>query len=249
MPAAISSPRVSAADVCTVAGPITFTAEDQDKAPSAPVTANCPPPGAAGGGDGGSPIAASAEAFAGTWNMRMSDGVGYVLILEVDGDKVNGTFRSPGRRLLDGTVAGSLPRSKKGRFEYTFSQPGTGLSSFGIMTVHEDGTLNGTLDEASDGKSYTWTGKRAGAGDGAAGDEAAAGAGADEGAAKEDVATEPPAEDVRRCRRRRRAQPASDRICRHLGHAQSERNAVYPDARRARRPRHRKIHYARPAEE
>ena len=28
------------------------------------------------------------------------------------------------------------------------------------MTVHEDGTLKGTLDEASDGKSYTWTGQR-----------------------------------------------------------------------------------------
>ncbi|MFO1171671.1 MAG: trypsin-like serine protease [Hyphomicrobiaceae bacterium] len=155
---------IDAADVCTVAGPITFTAEDQDKAPSAPVTANCPAPAAAGDGGGESPIAQSADAFNGTWSMRMSDGVGYVLTLAVDGDKVNGTFRSPGRPELDGTVAGSLPRSKKGRFEYTFSQPGTGLSSFGVMTVHEDDTLKGTLDEASDGKSYTWSGRRGEAG-------------------------------------------------------------------------------------
>ena len=118
---------VSAADVCTVAGTITFTAEDQDKALRAG-EANCPPPAPAGAGDGGSPIAAIAEAFNGTWNMRMSNGVGYRLTLEVNGDKVNGTFVSPRQAELDGTVAGSLPRTKKGRFEYTFSQPGTGLA-------------------------------------------------------------------------------------------------------------------------
>ena len=28
------------------------------------------------------------------------------------------------------------------------------------MTVHEDDTLQGTLDQASDGKSYTWSGRR-----------------------------------------------------------------------------------------
>ncbi len=177
---------VSAAEVCTVAGTITFTAEDQDNKPSAPVTANCPPPGAAGAGDGGSPIAASAEAFAGTWNMRMSNGVGYVLTLEVNGDKVNGTFVSPGKPNLDGTVAGSLPRSKKGRFEYTFSQPGTGLGSFGVMTVHEDGTLKGTLDEASDGQSYTWTGQRSGT----------ASAGQEDAGAGDQAGEPPPQDDI-----------------------------------------------------
>lgn len=152
---------VAAEDVCTVAGPITFTAEDQDKAASQPVTANCAAPAGAGEDGGGeSPIAQSADAFNGTWRMHMSDGVDYVLTLAVNGDKVNGTFTSPGRPELDGTVAGSLPRSKKGRFEYTFSQPGTNLSSFGVMTVREDDTLQGTLDDASDGKSYTWSGRR-----------------------------------------------------------------------------------------
>ncbi len=173
---------VSAAEVCTVAGTITFTAEDQDNKPSPPVTANCPPPGPAGQGDGSSPIAQSAEAFVGTWAMKMSDGKRYVLTLAVDGDKVNGTFVSPGKPNLDGTVAGSLARNKKGRFEYTFSQPGTGLGSFGVMTVHEDGTIKGSLNEASDGKSYTWSGTRSGAATdeadaGGAGDAADVGAG------------------------------------------------------------------------
>ena len=155
--------NVEMSEVCTVAGAITFTAEDQDNKPSSPVTGTCGAPAPAGASDGKSPIAASAQAFVGAWDMRMSNGVNYRLTLAVDGDKVNGTFSSPGKPNLDGTVAGSLPRSGNGRFEYTFSQPGTGLASFGVMTVHEDGTLEGTLDQASDGNSYTWTGRRAGA--------------------------------------------------------------------------------------
>ncbi|MEQ1929869.1 MAG: trypsin-like serine protease [Parvularculaceae bacterium] len=152
---------VNMADVCTVAGPITFTAEDQDKAPSPPVKTDCLPPAPGGNAGGESPVSANADNFNGVWDMLMSDGKSYRLTIAVDGDKLNGAFRAPKSRTDDGTVAGSLPRSRNGRAEYTYSQPGANLSSFGVMTVHEDGTLKGTLDEASDGKSYTWTARRA----------------------------------------------------------------------------------------
>lgn len=151
---------VSADSVCTVAGPITFTAEDADKPPSPPVTATCPPPGPKGDA-GASPIA-KAQNFIGAWDMQMSNGTRYVLNLAVDGDKLTGTFSSPGNPNLDGNIAGNVPRSGKGRSEFTFRQPGTNLSSFGVLTVHEDGSIKGTLDDASDGKSYTWNGVRAG---------------------------------------------------------------------------------------
>lgn len=151
---------VSADSVCSVAGPITFTAEDADKPPSPPVTATCPPPGPKGDA-GASPIA-KAQNFIGAWDMQMSNGTRYVLTLAVDGDKLTGTFSSPGNPNLDGNIAGNVPRSGKGRSEFTFRQPGTNLSSFGVLTVHEDGSIKGTLDDASDGKSYTWNGVRAG---------------------------------------------------------------------------------------
>lgn len=151
---------VSADSVCTVAGPITFTAEDADKAPSPPVTATCPPPGPKD--DGGASPVAKAQNFVGAWDMQMSNGTRYVLNLTVDGDKLSGTFTSPGNPNLDGNLAGNVPRSGKGRSEITFSQPGANLSSFGVLTVHEDGSIKGTLDDASDGNSYTWNGVKAG---------------------------------------------------------------------------------------
>lgn len=184
---------VNMAEVCSVAGPITFTAEDQDKAPSPPVTVACLPPAPGENANGESPIAASADAFNGDWDMQLWDGRRFRLTIAVDGDKLNGAFVSPRSHEDDGTVSGTLPRSKKGRVEYTFSQPEINFGSFGVLTVHEDGTLKGTLDEATDGKSYTWSARRA---DPAADAAASKPRPRDGVAAPVDGAMAPPADDI-----------------------------------------------------